>query len=58
MNYISIIGKYEPTQHIYVQSVYSIWEYLSQSNDNAEFVKESERFKFVDDLTFLEILIY
>ena len=37
-------------------SSFGIWEYLSQSNDNAEFVKESERFKFVDDLTFLEII--
>ena len=33
-----------------------IWEYLSQSNDNANCVEESERFKFVDDLTFLEII--
>ena len=33
-----------------------IWEYLSQSNDNADSVKESERFKFVDDLSFLEII--
>ena len=33
-------------------SSFGIWEYLSQSNDNAEFVKESESFKFVDDLTF------
>ena len=33
-----------------------IWEYLSQSNDNANCVKESERFKFVDDLSFLEII--
>ena len=37
-------------------STFGIWEYLSQSNDNADFVKESERFKFVDDLTFLEII--
>jgi hypothetical protein len=27
-----------------------------QSNDNADSVNESERFKFVDDLTFLEII--
>ena len=33
-----------------------IWEYLSQSNDNANCINESERFKFVDDLTFLEII--
>ena len=37
-------------------STFGIWEYLSQSNDNADFVNESERFKFVDDLTFLEII--
>ena len=37
-------------------STFGIWEYLSQSNDNADFVEESERFKFVDDLTFLEII--
>ena len=34
-------------------STFGIWEYLSQSNDNADCVDESERFKFVDDLTFL-----
>ena len=33
-----------------------ILEYLSQSNNNADFVKVSERFKFVDDLTVLEII--
>ena len=33
-----------------------IWEYLSQSNDNADCVDENERFKFVDDLSFLEII--
>ena len=37
-------------------STFGIWEYLSQSNDNAESINESERFKFVDDLTFLEII--
>ena len=37
-------------------STFGIWEYLSQSNDNANCVNESERFKFVDDLTFLEII--
>ena len=37
-------------------STFGIWEYLSQSNDNANCVDESERFKFVDDLTFLEII--
>jgi hypothetical protein len=37
-------------------STFGIWEYLSQSNDNANCVDESERFKFVDDLTFLEVI--
>ena len=31
-------------------------EYLSQSSNNADFVKISDRFKFVDDLTVLEII--
>ena len=35
---------------------FGIWEYLAQSNDNAECISESERFKFVDDLSFLEII--
>ena len=33
-----------------------ILEYLSQSNNNVDFVDESERYKFVDDLTVLEIV--
>ena len=37
-------------------STFGIWEYLSQSNDNANCIEESERFKFVDDLSFLEII--
>ena len=37
-------------------STFGIWEYLAQSNDNAECISESERFKFVDDLSFLEII--
>ena len=37
-------------------STFGIWEYLSQSNDKANCINESERFKFVDDLTFLEII--
>ena len=37
-------------------STFGICEHLYQSNDNADFVKENERFKFVDDLTFLEII--
>ena len=31
-------------------------EYLSQSNNNADIVSESERFKFLDDLSILEIV--
>ena len=31
-------------------------EYLSQSSNNADFVKISDRFKFVDDLSVLEII--
>ena len=37
-------------------STFGLWEYLSQSNDNADCVEESVRFKFVDDLTFLEVI--
>ena len=37
-------------------STFGIWEYLSQSNDNADCISEDERFKFVDDLSFLEII--
>ena len=33
-----------------------IWEYLSQTNNNADCVPEEDRFKFVDDLTALEII--
>jgi hypothetical protein len=35
---------------------FGIWEYLSQSNDKANCISEDERFKFVDDLSFLEII--
>ena len=37
-------------------SSFGIWEYLSQSNDNADCIDEEKRFKFVDDLSFLEII--
>ena len=37
-------------------SSFGLWEYLSQSNDNADCVDEKNRFKFVDDLSFLEII--
>ena len=33
-----------------------IEEYLSQSNRNTDFLEEDEKFKFIDDLSFLEIL--
>ena len=33
-----------------------ILEYLSQSNNNADMVSQNDRFKFVDDLTVLEIV--
>ena len=35
---------------------FGIWSYLSQSNNNADCVDSSNRFKFVDDLTFLEVI--
>ena len=35
-------------------ATFGIWEYLVQSNDNAEFVDPEYRYKFVDDLTLLE----
>ena len=31
-------------------------EFLSQSNDSANMIDEEEKFKFVDDLTLLEII--
>ena len=37
-------------------SSFGIWEYLSQSNDNAECIDVKDRFKFVDDLSFIEII--
>ena len=33
-----------------------ILEYLAQSNDNADCVEQSKRFKFIDDLTVLEVV--
>ena len=35
-------------------ATFGIWEYLAQSNHNADCVKEDYRFKFVDDLSVLE----
>jgi hypothetical protein len=37
-------------------SAFGLWEYLSQSNDNAKCHDVEDRFKFVDDLSFLEII--
>jgi len=37
-------------------SSFGIWEYLSQSNDNADSIDLKDRFKFVDDLSFLEVI--
>ena len=37
-------------------STFGIWEYLSQSNDNCNGISEEDRFKFVDDLSFIEII--
>ena len=37
-------------------SSFGLWEYLAQSNDNADCVDVENRFKFVDDLSFVEII--
>ena len=37
-------------------STFGIWEYLAQSNENCQWISEEDRFKFVDDLSFLEII--
>ena len=37
-------------------STFGILGYLSQSNDNANCVPEEDRFKYMDDLTFLELI--
>jgi hypothetical protein len=37
-------------------ATFGILEYLSQSNNNSDCVNEEDRFKFVDDLTILEIV--
>ena len=33
-----------------------ILEYLSQTNHNTDFLSDEDKFKFIDDLSFLEIL--
>ena len=35
-------------------ATFGIWEYLAESNDNANCINPEYRFKFVDDLTILE----
>ena len=37
-------------------SIFGILEYLSQTNFNTEYLSEEEKYKFVDDLSILEIL--
>ena len=37
-------------------STFGIWEYLSQSNSSASSVDPKDNFKFVDDLTFIEVI--
>ena len=37
-------------------TTFGIWEYLSQSNGNLDFVDEDKKFKFVDDASTLEII--
>ena len=37
-------------------STFGVLEYLSQSNDNADNVPPEDRFKFMDDLTILEVI--
>ena len=32
------------------------WEFLSQTNNNADYIPEHDRFKYIDDLTILEII--
>ena len=37
-------------------STLGIWEFLSQTNNNTDFIPLEDRYKFVDDLTALEII--
>ena len=37
-------------------AVWGNWEYLSQTNNNADCIPEEDRFKFVDDLSTLEVI--
>jgi hypothetical protein len=36
--------------------IFGIWGYLSNSNDNAETINPEDKFKFVDDLTYIETI--
>ena len=36
--------------------LWGILEYISQSNDNTDFVDNKDNFKFIDDLSILEII--
>ena len=38
------------------EDFFGIFEYLSQFNDNCETVNQEDKFKFVDDLTALEMV--
>ena len=35
-------------------ALWGILEYLSQSNDNTEYISNNDKFKFIDDLSILE----
>ena len=37
-------------------STIGIWEFLSQTNNNSDFIPVEDKYKFVDDLTALEII--
>ena len=37
-------------------TILGVTEYLVQSNDNADSVPQSDRFKFVDDLSIVELV--
>ena len=37
-------------------AIWGILEYLSQSNGNSDYVSNDRKFKFIDDLTILEMI--
>ena len=53
-------GKMSESRHLpgggAMGSTLGVWEYLSQSNASAFCVPEEDRFKFVDDLTIIEVI--